>query len=70
MNQQISKVLGVHAELRRKYDEFLWVENYMDYWENSLLADDSIKMKESFSNYLQEISAKEYFQKIEKSIDQ
>ena len=41
----------------------------MDYWENSLLADDSIKMKESFSNYLQEISAKEYFQKIDKFID-
>ena len=68
-SKQISKILGVHTELKRKYDEFLWVEHYLAHWEQSLLADDTIKMKESFPRYLEGISTKEYFLKLEHSID-
>ena len=45
----MGKCIAAHAELKRKYDQFLWLDNYMCYCESFMPADDSIKMKDAFA---------------------
>lgn len=52
------KVMGLHSELRRRYDELLWVENFLRFCEDFMLAEDNIKMKDSFFAYLEKVAAK------------
>lgn len=44
------------------------MQNFLAYCEEFLLAEDSIRMKDSFFVYLERITMKDYYQQIDKSI--
>lgn len=59
-NRQISKCLSAHAELKRKLDQFLWLETFMQYCEGFMTADDSIRMKVAFAIEIEKLTSREY----------
>ncbi len=55
-------------ELKRKFDEALWIERYVSYNEEVLDAESNIQLKEIYGSYVGFMSAQEYFKKIDQKI--
>lgn len=60
--------MAIHVELKRKFDEALWIEKFMLYNEDVLEAESNIKLKEMYASYMGLMNAQEYFRRMDQKI--
>jgi hypothetical protein len=60
--------VGIQVELKRKFDEAMWIERFMSYNEEVLDAESNIKLKDMYGSYVGMMNAQEYFKKIDHKI--
>lgn len=46
---QINEAVTLQIELKRKFDEILWIEKFVSYNENSIDAESNLQLKQLFT---------------------
>lgn len=46
---QINEAITLQIELKRKFDEILWIEKFVSYNENSIDAESNLQLKQLFT---------------------
>ena len=68
MALQLNIAAGLHSELKRKYDEALWMETMSEELENVMDAETGMQVKEGINVYLSECFARDYFARVDKKV--
>lgn len=55
----------MQIELKRKFDEVLWIEKFVSCNEDLLDAESNIQLKQLFASFITFMNAEEYFRKID-----
>lgn len=65
---ELNGAAGIHSELKRKYDEVLWLENFSLEMKERSPADRGMLVNEGISLYISRAFTQEYFQRIERKV--
>ena len=66
--QYLNEATGLHCELKKKYDEVLWLESFSQEMEQRCGCESGMQAKEGLSQYLNRSFSHDYFQRLDKRL--